>query len=55
MQVGKFPAGEVYVKVENVQMEHCWDEIAQWALRQRIELTIEHRLNFTKINHRWVE
>ena len=36
-------------------MEHCWDEIAQWALRQGVELTIEHKLNFTKINHRWVE
>ena len=36
-------------------MEHCWDEIAKWALRQRIELTIEHEVYFTKINHRWVE
>lgn len=36
-------------------MEHCWDEINQWALQQGVELTIEHKFNFTKINHRWVE
>ena len=36
-------------------IEHCWDEIEQWALQQMVELTIEHKLNFTKINHRWVE
>ena len=36
-------------------MEHCWDEIAQWALQQGVELTIEHEVYFTKINHRWVE
>lgn len=36
-------------------MEHCWDEIEQWALQQKVELTIEHEVYFTKINHRWVE
>ena len=36
-------------------MEHYWDEIEQWALQQGVELAIEHKIYFTKINHRWVE
>lgn len=36
-------------------LAYYWDEIEQWALQQGVELTIEHEVYFTKINHRWVE
>ena len=34
---------------------YYWDEIKQWALQQKVELTIKHEVYCTKINHRWVE
>ena len=36
-------------------LAYYWDEIEQWALQQGVELAIEHKIYFTKINHRWVE
>ena len=60
IEVSKKPTHVVARWVENFDlctkaMEHYWDEIEQLALQQGVELTIEHKLYFTKINHRWVE